>query len=457
MPLALLRAWADARGIALHTVQVVRDGETLAEATSVPFTLDTPHRMYSVAKSVTALAIGVLAGEGAIELDDTVVQHFPDQRPVHPFLKATTIRDVLSMRGPHRSTTYKRYDGPWVESWFRVPPTHRPGTLFTYDTSGIHVLAALIERTTGLSLGAYLRPRILDPLGVSAAFDYLPGPDGHSSGGSGLVCTARDLRLLAQLVLAGGMWHGSALVPGWFVRAATARQADTALQNWGHQLQGGYGYQTWLPRVGGWLMFGLGGQLVYGDAAHDLAVVITADTQTFPGGDQGLVDLVLGQLVPAWLARDAVPEAAALAWPGVPHNSALARDLQGWWHPIEGGEMGSGSLRVETGGAGGVLTCLEATGQTPVWKLAFAFDGPTRTPACELAASQGLPGPAVVTAGWTAPDTLDIRVDAVGDELGALRLRLVVTDDGLLTVRRQGFGETLDAAWNAVGTYRLNP
>lgn len=59
---------------------------------------------------------------------------------MHPWLAATTVRHLLAMRGPHRATTYQL------------------GAVFTYDTSGSYVLAALVERLAGVSLTDYLRP-----------------------------------------------------------------------------------------------------------------------------------------------------------------------------------------------------------------------------------------------------------------------------------------------------------
>ena len=71
-----------------------------------------------------------------------------------------------------------------------------------------------------------------------------------------------------------------------------------------------------------------------------------------------------------------------------------------------------------------------------------------------MGAATNLTGPAVVSAGWSAADTLDIRVDALGDELGVLRLRVVASPDGTLTVRRQGYAEALASGWAGVASYR---
>jgi CubicO group peptidase (beta-lactamase class C family) len=108
---------AGALDIALHTVQVSVHGETVAQAASVPVGLDTPQRMYSVSKAVTGLAIGLLADEGALRIDDPIVRHFAELGPAHPWLEATTIRHLLALRGPHRSTTYELTADGWLESY----------------------------------------------------------------------------------------------------------------------------------------------------------------------------------------------------------------------------------------------------------------------------------------------------------------------------------------------------
>lgn len=442
---------AVALDIALHTVDM-RVGDDRPVAASAPTRgHDVPQRMYSVSKTVTGLAVGLLAAEGRLSLDDPVVKHFPDlvaDHPAHPWLEATTLRHMLAMTGPHRSTTYKVREGGWLESYFRVEPTHPPGTLFTYDTSASYTLAALVERTTGGSLADYLRPRVLDPIGASAGLRFLPGPDGFSHGGSGLICTPDDLSRLARLLNDGGVHDGAPLLPADYLAAATSPQSHPATQTWGGPFRAGYGYQLWLPPVGGWLMFGLGGQIVYGDPGLGVTVVVTADSQAAASGDQKLLDLVLDHLVgPAReLARAggsaAAPTAGAavtpLPWPAPRHDAAHARPLAGTWTSRTPG-AGPAELVLALDGGGGTVASSDG------WSITLDTAGPLTT---RIGAE-----PATVTAGWSAPGTLDVRVGTHGDELATLRLRLALADDGTLAVQSQGFGETLDPRWTFHAAY----
>lgn len=451
-PLAARAARLD---IALHTVHVGVRGREVASAACDPLGPDTPQRMYSVSKTLTGLAVGLLADEGALSLDDPVVRHFPEMAPVHPWLEATTLRHVLAMRGPHHATTYKRYDGAWLESYFRVEPTHPPGTLFTYDTSGSYVLAALVERLGGTSVAEYLRPRLLDPLGVAPGLRYLTGPEGvSSSGGSGLICTPRDLRRIAEVMVAGGVHDGVRLLPEDYLAAATGRRADTATQTWGASLRAGYGYQLWLPARGGWLMFGLGGQIVYGDPATGVVVVVTADTQACASGDQRLLDDVLDLVVDPLVAAvgtgadvDAA-EHLPLAWPSPGRPGAPRRAVDARLTSLTPGQ-GPESLDLTLDADGGRLRTDGGWDAAGGWDVPLRFDGP-------VAARVG-GVPAVVTAGWSDGDVLDVRCALHGDDLATLRLRLAQAADGTLAVQSQAFCEAADPAWTFHAAYGEAP
>ena len=61
-----------AAGLSMHSVLVMRKGEIVAEGYAEPYKSDTLHRMYSVSKSFVSIAVGVLAGEGKISINDTI-------------------------------------------------------------------------------------------------------------------------------------------------------------------------------------------------------------------------------------------------------------------------------------------------------------------------------------------------------------------------------------------------
>lgn len=107
--------------IPLHSMIVIKDDRLVFEAYQKPYGPDELHRMFSVTKSMVSLAIGLLADEGKLSLDDHIVDYFPEKLPehVHPYIKALTIRNMLTMRAVHNKTTYKLAGcTDWVGSFF---------------------------------------------------------------------------------------------------------------------------------------------------------------------------------------------------------------------------------------------------------------------------------------------------------------------------------------------------
>lgn len=134
----------------MHSVLILRSGKLICETYYAPFTRETLHRMFSITKSLVSVAVGILADEGKVNLTDPITRYFPEYEPkegFHPYIAETTILDMLMMTTPHNGTTFDKYRSyDWVETFFVKTPTHRPGTIFSYDTSASHVMAALVEK-----------------------------------------------------------------------------------------------------------------------------------------------------------------------------------------------------------------------------------------------------------------------------------------------------------------------
>ena len=185
----------DAERINMHGFLLLRHDRIAAEGYWTPWTADHKHRMYSISKSFVSLAVGMMIEDGKLSLDDHVIDHFPDKLPddVHPWLAAQTVRDLLTMSTAHTRTTYTRNDPDWVWTFFNNPPSHPPGSIFSYDTSATVVLNAIVERLAGKPFLDYMRPRFLDRIGFSPDAFCIRTPEGISWGGSGVICTLREV------------------------------------------------------------------------------------------------------------------------------------------------------------------------------------------------------------------------------------------------------------------------
>lgn len=286
--------------LCMHGFIMMKDGKVFAEGYYKPFHSDFPHRMFSISKSFTSVAVGLLQEEGKLSIDDRICDYFPDKLPdnVHPYIAATTIRDMLRMASPHKSTTYKLMEcDDWVKTFFHVEPVRYPGTSFVYDTSASHVLAALVERLSGMSLLEYLKIKVLDKLGCTGEFRWLTDPMGISQGGSGLICTLRDMTKFALMCINDGVYNGEQIVPKEYIRQATARQISTSLQYSIEERQG-YGYQFWRCRNNGFAMYGMGGQLAICLPEYNFILATIADNQGIPNGVLGIYEALWNNILP---------------------------------------------------------------------------------------------------------------------------------------------------------------
>lgn len=294
--------------IPMHSLLIMRKDKLITEGYYAPFTSDTLHRMFSITKSFTSIAIGLLADEGKLSLDDKIVTFFPDMVPcnVHPYIKNMTIRDMLMMRTCHAATTYKlNLKENWVKSFFTVPPTHPSGKLFHYDTSSPHTLCALVERITGMTMLDYLKQK-LSPIGLSADSYILKDPFGVSMGGSGLVATPLDLLRFAYFIYHKGIIEGKQLLSQEYIETAISRLSDTRITAPNLSESQGYGYQFWRGQHGSYVCYGMGGQLIIFLPNYDLICITTADTQGIGGGNQMIYDALYEEILP-YITEEELP------------------------------------------------------------------------------------------------------------------------------------------------------
>ena len=66
------------RDIPIHGFMAVQGGKVIAEHYFWPFDETSLHRMFSVTKSFTAVAVGFLSKDGLIGLDDKICKYFPE-------------------------------------------------------------------------------------------------------------------------------------------------------------------------------------------------------------------------------------------------------------------------------------------------------------------------------------------------------------------------------------------
>lgn len=242
-----------------RAVVVMADGEIAAERYGPGYTEDTRFISWSMAKTVTAVLIGMLVADGKLALDDPApVPQW--QRPGDP-RGAITLRHLLQMRSGLRHT--EAGDPPYESSevrmlfldgrddmarWAREQPLEaEPGKQFEYSSNTTVILADIAARALTPSdkpdarrkaVADYLQVRLFGPLGMTSMVPEFDA-SGTLIGGSLMHANARDWAKLGEMLRRKGRSpEGEQLVPQRWVEAMVSPSPASP-----H-----YGLQTWLNR-----------------------------------------------------------------------------------------------------------------------------------------------------------------------------------------------------------------
>lgn len=238
---------------------VLVDGKIAAERYAEGYGPETRFVSWSMAKTVTAVMIGMLVADGRLRLDENAPVPLW-QRPGDA-RSEITLRQLLQMRSGLRHT--EDGDPPYESSEVRMlfldgrddmarwaeeqPLEAEPGTQFEYSTATTVILADIAAReltdsenpdTRRAAVANYLQARLFGPLGMASMV-----PEFDDSGtliGSSLIHgTARDWAKFGEFLRRKGRGlGGEQLVPlSWIEKMTTPSPRSPQ-----------YGFQTWLNR-----------------------------------------------------------------------------------------------------------------------------------------------------------------------------------------------------------------
>lgn len=235
-----------------HSVMILRNGKVIAEGWWKPHRPEDLRTLFSLSKSFLSMAVGFAVSEGLMTVDMPVLPEFPES-PMKgdAHWEALRVRHLLTMTmghdqgSPHTGVEFqKRGKEPWLPAVLSEPLELMPGTRFVYDNRSSFLLGALVQRKIGMTLHEYLKPRLLEPLGMEDSW-WEESPEGINVGAFGLNIRTEDLACFGQFLLQEGCWNGKQLIDPEWIRQATAKQVDNSyIDDWKDWRQG-YGYQFW--------------------------------------------------------------------------------------------------------------------------------------------------------------------------------------------------------------------
>ena len=311
-----LQRYVDENRIGGAVALVLRDGQPVYERAvgwsdkeaGRRMTTDTIFRIASQTKAITSTAILSLVEEGKLTLTDPVGRVIPQFAKttvasggsIVPAKRAITIRDLLTHTAgisygtePAIASQYEAKGlGPaaglgWytadkdepvcatMERLATLPFIAQPGEQWVYGYN-TDILGCVVERASGMSLDAFVKTRITDPLrmtdtqfflpaaqrnrlaavyasgddalirrapdGPRGQGNYVDGPRRSFSGGAGLLSTARDYGRFLEMIRRGGELDGVRILAPRTVRLMTTNQVGTLHSATG--LGFGLGFET---------------------------------------------------------------------------------------------------------------------------------------------------------------------------------------------------------------------
>lgn len=241
-----------------RAVVVMHKGRIVAERYADGFSRETRMVSWSMAKTVTAVMIGMLVSDGRLRLDESapvpVWQRAGDPRG------EITLRQLLQMRSGlrHVETADPAFESDTVRMLFldgrddmaayaeAQPLEAEPGRAFEYSSATTVILSDIAARALTESrdpgvrrrvVSDYLHTRLFDPLGMTSMQPEFDAT-GTLIGGSLMHGTARDWARFGEFLRHGGTVGGAQIIPRVWIEFMTRPSPRNR----------GYGAQVWLNR-----------------------------------------------------------------------------------------------------------------------------------------------------------------------------------------------------------------
>ncbi len=249
--------------------------------------------VYSMAKSINSLSLGVAVTQGKIKnLDEPVKNLVKDGGYDSPHNSKITWRHHVTQTSEWEGELFDRNANfLGVEKFgggaMQPRAIKEPGAYYEYNDVRMNRFALSMARVFGKSLPEVLKENVMDPIGASNTWKWL-GYDnsyvdingkkvqsvtGGSRWGGGFFTNDEDIGRMGLLLLNKGRWNGKQIISEAYLRDAV--QATP--------LGPDYGYLFWLNTKGkkwptspktAYAAVGNGSNMIWVDPEHDLVMIL---------------------------------------------------------------------------------------------------------------------------------------------------------------------------------------
>ncbi|MEI8593252.1 serine hydrolase domain-containing protein [Photobacterium sp. Hal280] len=225
------------------SVMIMKDGKIVLESYYGQAGPSRHHIWFSMTKSLTSTAFGILVEQGKVSLDASPADYIPELKGTgfervtvqqvlnhstgidlketytdlnSPFLKyyapALNLAYIPGGRDaqPENTPVYGVYD--FIAHYIQPDSKVTPGEVFDYNSANADVLGWIIARVSGMPLNEFIQQHIWQKLGTEhdalMAVDraYMPVATG------GMITTLRDMARFGQMIMQGGTFNGQQVI-----------------------------------------------------------------------------------------------------------------------------------------------------------------------------------------------------------------------------------------------------
>lgn len=282
----VVKDWIDyleGQGARIDSLMVIRHGKIACECHWAPSTAEVPHELFSLSKSITAIAVGLAVDEGLIDLETKVYPtYFPERLEKltgkqREWAEKLTIHHIVAMQvGKITSVLDDKEKKDWLDTLLDRPFKFEPGTDWAYISENAYLLSWIFKKETGVTMTEFMTPRLYEPMDIPVA-QWDRSKENIDAGGWGLKLSITDIAKISWMFMNKGMYGDKRILSEDWVNKSIYPHNKKLYPIFSRDSH--YGYQTWIDYYNDQTSYrftGLYGQHAFMLPKYDAVVVMTA-------------------------------------------------------------------------------------------------------------------------------------------------------------------------------------